>query len=196
MDIMSVVRPDHEEDDAGKVGCFRTGETLIRLLPLGLCVAALVLMLNNSESNEYGSLSYSDLGAFRYLVHANGICAAYSLLSAIFAARLQSSKPRAWTFFLLDQVLTYVILAAGAVACELLYSENKGDEAVTWSEACGSYGKFCHKATASVAMTFVSVVVYAGLSLISSYRLFSKFDAPVCYHTGSGKGIENPVFQG
>ncbi|CAM8990616.1 unnamed protein product [Rhodiola kirilowii] len=194
MDIMSVVRPDHEEDDAGKVGCFRTGETLIRLLPLGLCVAALVLMLNNSESNDYGSISYSDLGAFRYLVHANGICAAYSLLSAIFAARLQSSKPRAWTFFLLDQVLTYVILAAGAVACELLYLEHKGDEAVTWSEACGSYAKFCHKATASVAMTFVSVVVYAGLSLISSYRLFSKFDAPVCYNTG--KGIENPVFQG
>uniref|UniRef100_A0A7N0VE04 CASP-like protein n=1 Tax=Kalanchoe fedtschenkoi TaxID=63787 RepID=A0A7N0VE04_KALFE len=129
-----------------------------------------------------------------YLVHANGICAGYSLLSAIFAARLQPSKPRAWTFFLLDQALTYVILAAGAVACEILFLEHKGDEAVTWSEACGSFGKFCHRATASVVITFVSVLVYAGLSLISSYRLFTKYDAPVCFH--SGKGTKNPVFQG
>lgn len=65
MNIMTGVTRPGDEDDAGKVSCFRTGETLIRLLPLGLCVVALVLMLKNSESNDYGSLSYSDIGAFR-----------------------------------------------------------------------------------------------------------------------------------
>ena len=44
----------------------RTAETILRLVPMALGVAALVVMLKNSQSNEFGSVSYSDLGAFRY----------------------------------------------------------------------------------------------------------------------------------
>nr|GEU90304.1 CASP-like protein 2A1 [Tanacetum cinerariifolium] len=114
----------------------RTAETLLRLFPVGLCVAALVVMLKDSESNEYGALSYSNITAFRFLVHANGICAGYSLLSAAYTAMPRPiTMPRAWTFFLLDQVLTYLILAAGVVAAEVAFLTYKGDVAVTWSEA-------------------------------------------------------------
>lgn len=184
---------DHEQrggDDTGSA--MRSVETLLRLLPVGLCVAALVLMLKDSETNDFGSLSYSNIGAFRYLVHANGICAGYSLLAAVVAAVPRpSTMPRAWTFFLLDQLLTYVILAAGAVSTEVVYLAYKGDEAITWSETCGSYGGFCKKATASVAITFVVGICYALLSLMSSYRLFSKYDAPIAY---SNKGIEIAAF--
>ncbi|KVI10588.1 Uncharacterized protein family UPF0497, trans-membrane plant [Cynara cardunculus var. scolymus] len=176
-----------EEGGEGSSG-IRTVETLLRLLPVGLCVAALVVMLKDSETNEYGSLSYSNLTAFRFLVHANGICAGYSLLSAAFTAIPRPiTMPRAWTFFLLDQVLTYLILAAGAVATEVAFLTYKGDVAVTWSEVCGTYGDFCRKATASIIITFVVVICYVLLSLISSYRLFSKYDAPVGY---KNKGIE------
>ncbi|XP_031376959.1 CASP-like protein 2A1 [Punica granatum] len=170
-------------------------ETLLRLVPMGLCVSALVIMLKNSQSSDYGSISYSDLGAFRYLVHANGICAGYSLLSAIIIAMPRpSTMSRAWTFFFLDQVLTYVILAAGAVSAEVLFLAYKGDAAITWSEACGSFGGFCRKATASVAITLAAVAFYAVLSLISSYKLFSRFDTPVPIPPPSctGKGIEAP----
>ena len=45
--------------------CMRTAETLLRLVPMGLCIAALVVMLKNSQTNDFGSLSYSKLGAFR-----------------------------------------------------------------------------------------------------------------------------------
>lgn len=163
-------------------------ETLLRLLPMALCLSALVLMLKNSQSNDFGSISYSDLASFRYLAHANGICAAYSLLSAIASAVPRpSTKPRAWTFFLLDQVFTYIILGAGAVSTEVIYLAYKGNAAITWSSACGSFGIFCHKATAALILTFGVVFCYAVLSLISSYRLFSKYDAPVGY---SNKGIE------
>ncbi|KAE8680067.1 CASP-like protein 2A1 [Hibiscus syriacus] len=172
----------------------RTAETMLRLVPMALGVAALVVMLKDSQSNEFGSVSYSDLGAFRYLVHANGICAGYSLLSAIIAAMPRpSTMPRAWTFFLLDQMLTYIILAAASVSTEVLYLANKGDSAITWSAACGSFSGFCHKATTSVIITFVTVLCYAALSLVSSYRLFTKFDAPVNY---TSKTIETTVFHG
>ncbi|CAH2068563.1 unnamed protein product [Thlaspi arvense] len=123
-----------------------------------------------------------------YLVQANGICAGYSLLSAVVAAVPRpSSMPRAWTLFLLDQILTCAILAAGAMSTEVVYLAYKGDEAVTWSAACGSFGGFCRKATAAVALTFVVAICYAALSLVSSYRLFSKYDAPI---SCGGKGIE------
>ncbi|KAL8209058.1 hypothetical protein R6Q57_008470 [Mikania cordata] len=174
-----------EEDGISGI---RTAETLLRLFPVALCVAALVVMIKDSETNEYGSLSYSSINAFRFLVHANGILAGYSLLSAAFTAVPRTiTMSRAWTFFLLDQVLTYLILAAGAVATEVEFLTYKGDVAVTWSEACGTYGRFCRQATASIVITFLVVICYVLLSLISSYRLFSKYDAPVGYRN---KGIE------
>ncbi|KAJ0100981.1 CASP-like protein F16 [Pistacia vera] len=186
---LPMLQGSRDEDDMPAV---RTAEPLARLVPMALCVAALVVMLKNSETNDFGSLSYSDLGAFRYLVHANGICAGYSLLSAIIAAMPRRfTMSQAWTFFFLDQVLTYLILAAGAVAAEVLYLEQKGDLAITWSAACGTFAGFCHKATVSVIITFVAVACYAVLSLVSSYKLFSKYDAPVTYPTT--KGIEIPA---
>ncbi|KAI4307720.1 hypothetical protein L6164_030877, partial [Bauhinia variegata] len=91
-------------EEEGNTTTLRTAETFLRLVPTGLCVAALVLMLKNSQANEYGSVSYTDLGAFRYLVNANGICAGYSLLSAVIVAMPRpATTSRAWTFFFLDQ---------------------------------------------------------------------------------------------
>lgn len=42
-------------------------ETLLRAAPLGLCVAAMVVMLRDTQTNEYGTVSYSDLGGFKYV---------------------------------------------------------------------------------------------------------------------------------
>ncbi|XP_051135906.1 CASP-like protein 2A1 [Andrographis paniculata] len=170
---------EEEEVVAADGGAMRTAETLLRILPVGLCVAALVIMLKDSQTTDYGTLSYSDLGAFRYLVHASGVCAGYSLLSAAVAAVPRpATMSRAWAFFLLDQLLTYIILAAGAISTEVVYLAYKGDASITWSQTCGAFGGFCRKATASVAITFIVTLCYAALSLISSYRLFSKYDAP------------------
>ncbi|KAI7737980.1 hypothetical protein M8C21_022826 [Ambrosia artemisiifolia] len=168
------------QEKDGSSSSIRMTEMLLRLIPVGLCVAALVVMIKDSESNDYGSLSYSNFTGFRFLVHANGILAGYSLVSAAFTSVPRPmTMPRAWTFFLLDQVSTYLILAAGAVATELVFLAYKGDEQVTWSEACGTYGHFCRQETTSIIITFLVVVCYVLLSLISSYRLFSKYDAPV-----------------
>lgn len=91
------------------------------------------------------------------------------------------------------QLLTYIILAAGAVSTEVVYLAYKGDTSITWSQTCGSFGGFCRKATASIAITFGVTLCYAGLSVISSYRLFSKYDAPLDYT--DNKGIQVATFQ-
>ncbi|XP_045824096.1 CASP-like protein 2A2 [Trifolium pratense] len=176
--ITATAAPDNQELEGNKTTFLRTAETFLRLLPIGFCVPALVLMLKNSEENDHGSVSYTDLGAFRYLVLANGICAGYSLLSAVLVSVLRPNALRAWTFFFLDQVLTYIILSAGASTMEVVYLAENGDSAILWSSACGSFGQFCHKIKVSAALTFVALVCYVLLSLISSYKLFSKFDVP------------------
>ncbi|PNX75171.1 CASP-like protein 10-like, partial [Trifolium pratense] len=60
----SVVVVDDEEFDGKEASLLRIVETFLRLFPIGLCVTALVIMLKNSEENKYGSVAYSDLGAF------------------------------------------------------------------------------------------------------------------------------------
>lgn len=62
MDIMGQRAPVEDGSASG----MRTAETMLRLVPMALSVAALVVMLKNSQTNDFGSLSYSDLGAFRY----------------------------------------------------------------------------------------------------------------------------------
>ncbi|XP_042514903.1 CASP-like protein 2A1 [Macadamia integrifolia] len=189
-----VVSASAVEEEKGRTSV-QTAETLLRLFPMVLCVTALVIMLKDSQTSDFGSISSLDLGAFKYLVYANGICAGYSLLSAFYTAVPRSSTmSRAWTVFFFDQILTYMILAAGTVSAEMLYLAYKGDEAITWSEACGSFSGFCRKATTSVIITFAAVACYAGLSFISSYRLFSRYDPPVSHL--SDKGVESAVSQG
>jgi len=55
----------------------RPVETLLRVAPLGLFVAAMAMMLKDQQTNEYGTVAYSDLGGFKYLIYANGLCAAF-----------------------------------------------------------------------------------------------------------------------
>ncbi|KAF2314474.1 hypothetical protein GH714_026809 [Hevea brasiliensis] len=192
---MGLMGSTTDEKEEAASSPMRTAETILRLVPMALCISALVLMLKNSQTNDFGSLSYSDLCAFRYLVHANGICAGYSLLSAVIVAMPRpSTMSKAWTFFFLDQVLTYIILAAAAVSVEVLYLARKGDTSITWSAVCVSFGGFCHKATASAIITFAVVACYILLSLLSSYKLFSRFSAPAISYPG--KDIEIAGCQG
>ncbi|XP_056866549.1 CASP-like protein 2A2 isoform X2 [Raphanus sativus] len=147
----------------------RTVETVLRVASMALSIASLVIMIKNSISNDFGSLSYSTLGAFKCTLF-------HSLTLETIPCRI--SKPRLWTVFLLDQVVTYAVLAAGAVSAETVYLAYKGNLNITWSSACDYYGIFCHKALVSVILALLVSVLYVSLSFISSYRLFSRFEAP------------------
>lgn len=79
---------------------------------------------------------------------------------------------------------------------ELLYLAENGVPTAAWGAACSSFGRFCHKVTASTAITFAVVVCYIMLSLISSYKLFSKYDAPAALVDNPNKGIDIANFSG
>jgi len=171
----------------------RPVETLLRLLPVGLCISALVVMLKTEQSDQYVQLDYNDIGAFRFLAYANGISAGYSLISAFDSmVSLSHHISKSWILFLLDQGITYMMLAGGVVATQVLYIAYKGDEEVLWEQVCGSYGRFCNRAGASVIISFFALICFLLLSLLSSYRLFSKYDPPI---HGEGKLEDQNVVQ-
>lgn len=156
-------------------------ELLFRVTPLALCIAAMAIMLKNKQSNQYGALHYSDIGGLKYLVYANGICAVYSILSLlgfVFSTGVDYSRTRAWIMFILDQALTYVILTAGVCGIEIMDLAYQGNEQVSWSRVCVSYGEFCNNARASVLITMAVLVCFMVLSLLSAHRLFIKYEAP------------------
>lgn len=82
---MEVVGMGPRDEDGGSSSSLRTAETLLRLLPIAPCVVALVVMLHDSQTNDFGSLSYSHLGAFRYVcIHTHKhVCALHFIYHQI-----------------------------------------------------------------------------------------------------------------
>ena len=70
-------------DEGGNKSSMRTAETLLRLVPVALCTLSLVVMLKSSQTNDFGSLSYSDLGAFKYYFssHFPAVCVIFFIMT-------------------------------------------------------------------------------------------------------------------
>jgi hypothetical protein len=49
---------------------------------------------------------------------------------------------------------------------------------VSWGEVCSYFGGFCGRATVSVALQAAALLCFVALSLVSAFRLFTRFDAP------------------
>lgn len=81
----------HDEFE-GNSSFIRVVETLLRLFPIALSVTALIIMLKNSEENEYGSVSYTDLSAFRYLSINSDMHSLLSLLQKFIRSRFENSS--------------------------------------------------------------------------------------------------------
>eukprot|EP00252_Welwitschia_mirabilis_P027184 TRINITY_DN924_c0_g1_i1.p1 TRINITY_DN924_c0_g1~~TRINITY_DN924_c0_g1_i1.p1 ORF type:complete len:192 (-),score=29.30 TRINITY_DN924_c0_g1_i1:226-801(-) len=159
----------------------RSLEACLRVFAAGLCVAGMVLMLKNKIVGQYSTLEYRQIRAFEYLTYASGAAAGYSMISAVGSVVAHDCRGyRSWILLLLDQGFTYVILSAGAAATEVLYVAYRGEPEATWFAACqGGTRPFCNKATASVVSTFCALLCLLCLSILSSYRVFSKYDPPL-----------------
>ncbi|KAL8215730.1 hypothetical protein R6Q57_022567 [Mikania cordata] len=78
----------------------------------------------------------------RFLVSISAISAGYALISVV-SSWVKNLMNKAWIFFVCDQVVTYLMVACVGSIGEILYLAYNGNQKVTWSEACSSYGRFC-----------------------------------------------------
>ncbi|XP_043690722.1 CASP-like protein 2D1 isoform X2 [Telopea speciosissima] len=150
----------------------------LRLSVIPLSVVSIWLTVTNKQdNNSYGRLEFSNLTGLKYMVCINAISAAYSLM-AIVSSWLKCLLTKAWFFLISDQVLTYLMVTSGAAVVEILYLAYNGDKNVSWSEGCSSFGRFCNRVKVALVLHAIALFCFFALSLISAYRVFSKFDPP------------------
>ncbi|XP_042478252.1 CASP-like protein 2D1 [Macadamia integrifolia] len=153
-------------------------DLLLRISVIPLSVASIWLTVTNKQfSDNYGRLEFSNFTGLKYMVCINAISAGYSLL-AVISSWLKCLLTKAWFFLISDQVLSYLMVTSAAAVVEILYLAYNGDKNISWSEACSSFGWFCNRVKVALVLHAIALLCFFALSLISAYRIFSKFDPP------------------
>ncbi|XBH78191.1 CASP-like protein 2D1 [Triticum urartu] len=161
-------------------------EMALRVCVIPLALASLWEMATNKQANDtYGEISFSNLSGFKYLVFINAVTAAYSVVSILMSS-FKSLARYDWLIFLLDQAAAYLLVTSCSAAAELVYLAMEGDREVSWGEVCSYFGRFCGRATVSVALQAAALLCFVALSLVSAFRVFREFDAPGAHVDCSG----------
>ncbi|XP_011097872.1 CASP-like protein 2D1 isoform X2 [Sesamum indicum] len=150
----------------------------IRLLLVPFNLVAIWIAVNNRENNiDYGELEFADFIGLKYMVCISAVSAGYALFAAV-SSWIRCLVTRAWIFFVADQVLAYLMVTSVATLVEFLYLAYNGDQVVSWSQACASYGKFCSRLKIAVSLHVIGVCCFLVLAVISAFRVFRRYDPP------------------
>ncbi|KAE7995249.1 hypothetical protein FH972_000068 [Carpinus fangiana] len=163
----------------------RVAELVLRSVICALGVLAAVLVGTDTQVKEIFTIQkkarFTDMKALVFLVIANGIAAAYSLVQmlrcvvSMVRGNLLFSKPLAWAIFSGDQVMAYLTVAAVAAAAQSSVFAKLGQQEVQWMKICNMYGKFCNQVgegIASAVLVSLSMVVLSCMSAFSLFRLY------------------------
>ncbi|GMI63758.1 CASP-like protein 2D1 [Hibiscus trionum] len=155
-------------------------DSSLRLCVIPLSVATIWLTVTNKEHNSiYGDVNFTNLTGLKYMVFTSAISAGYATFAAVASCiTFTCFVTKAWLFFVSDQVVAYLMVTSGAAVMEILELAYNGDQKITWSEACESYGKFCSKMKVALLLHALVLCCFIVLAAISAYRLFTPFHPP------------------
>ncbi|GMN36606.1 hypothetical protein TIFTF001_006143 [Ficus carica] len=163
----------------------RVAELVLRCLISAFGLIACVLVATDTQIKEIFSIQkkakFTDMKALVFLVTANGIVAAYSLVQALrcvvsmVRGNALFSKPLAWVIFSGDQVMAYVMVAAVGAAAQSAVFAKLGQTELQWMKICNMYDKFCNQVgegIASAVLVSLSTVVISCISAFNLFRLY------------------------
>lgn len=172
----------------------RVVELVLRFVICGLGVLAAVLVGTDTEVKYIFSIrkraKFTDMKALVFLVVANAIAAAYSLVQGLRCVEnmvrgtVLFSKPLAWIIFSGDQIMAYVTVAAVASAAQSAVIGKLGQPELQWMKICDLYKKFCNQVGEGLASAVVVSLSMVALSCISAFSLFRLYNG--------GKSKNNP----
>ncbi|KAK6149648.1 hypothetical protein DH2020_017173 [Rehmannia glutinosa] len=160
----------------------RVAELVLRCLICGLAIVSAVLIVTDTQVREIFTIrkraKFTDMKALVFLVIANGIAAAYSLVQVLrcvvsmIKGTVLFNKPLAWAIFSGDQVMAYLTLSAVAAAVQSGIIAQFGQTELQWMKTCKLYAKFCNQVGEGVASSLLACLSMVLLSAISAYGLF------------------------
>ncbi|ESQ55932.1 hypothetical protein EUTSA_v10026349mg [Eutrema salsugineum] len=113
------------------------------------------------------------LSAFVYNISANAIACGYTAISIVILiiSKGRRSKGLLMAVLLGDLVMVALLFSGTGAAGAIGLMGLKGNKHVMWKKVCNVFGKFCHQAAASVAITFLSAVVFMVLVVLDAMKL-------------------------
>ncbi|KAL6990647.1 hypothetical protein U1Q18_008765 [Sarracenia purpurea var. burkii] len=160
----------------------RVTELVLRFLICGLGVLAAALIGSDTQVKEIFSIQkkarFTDMKVLVFLVVANGLAAAYSLVQGLrcmvsmVRGKALFNKTLAWAIFSGDQLMAYLMLAAAAAAAQSSIFAKFGEPDLQWMKICNLYGKFCNQVGEGLATALIASLSMVILSAVSAFSLF------------------------
>ncbi|KAL2245019.1 CASP-like protein 2B1 [Sesamum indicum] len=163
----------------------KVAELVLRCVICVLAILAAVLIGTDTQVREIFTIrkkaKFTDMKALVFLVIANGLAAAYSLVQVLrcvlsmIRGTVLFSKPLAWAIFSGDQVMAYLSLSAVAASAQSAVFAKLGQPELQWMKTCTLYEKFCNQVgegVASAVLASLSMVVLSAISAFSLFRLY------------------------
>nr|XP_043636821.1 CASP-like protein 2B1 [Erigeron canadensis]XP_043636822.1 CASP-like protein 2B1 [Erigeron canadensis] len=164
----------------------RVAELILRSAIFGLALVAALLVATDIQVKEIFTIQkkakFTDMKSLVFLVVANGIAAAYSVMQIlrcvvgmVRGTSVLFNKPLAWLIFSGDQLMAYTIVAAIGASTQSAVFAKFGEPQLQWMKVCDMYGKFCNQVGEGIASSvFVcaSLVIVSGISAFSLFRLY------------------------
>ncbi|KAL0398882.1 UNVERIFIED_CONTAM: CASP-like protein 2B1 [Sesamum radiatum] len=163
----------------------KVAELVLRCVICVLAILAAVLIGTDTQVREIFTIrkkaKFTDMKALVFLVIANGLAAAYSLVQVLrcvlsmIRGTVLFSKPLAWAIFSGDQVMAYLSLSAVAASAQSAVFAKLGQPELQWMKTCTLYEKFCNQVgegVASAVLASLSMVLLSAISAFSLFRLY------------------------
>ncbi|XP_004516298.1 casparian strip membrane protein 2 [Cicer arietinum] len=118
--------------------------------------------------------SYDSFTTFQFFVITMAIVAGYLVLSLPFSIvaiiRPHAPGPRLF-LIILDSVFLTLATASAASAASIVYLAHNGNQDTNWLAICNQFGDFCAQTSGAVVSSFVAVVVFVFLVVMSALAL-------------------------
>ncbi|XP_071700916.1 CASP-like protein 2B1 [Rutidosis leptorrhynchoides] len=163
----------------------KVAELILRSLICGLSLVAALLVATDTQVQEIFTIQkkakFTDMKAFVFLVVANGIAAAYSLVQVLrcvvsmVRGNFLFNKPLTWLIFSGDQLIAYIVVAAIGAAAQSAVFSKVGEPELQWMKVCDMYEKFCNQVGKGIATSLIacaSMVIVSSISAFSLFRLY------------------------
>ncbi|KAJ8899605.1 hypothetical protein K2173_018579 [Erythroxylum novogranatense] len=170
----------HRKEKAGYKKGVAIFDFILRIGAVTAASAAAAAMGTSDETLPFFTqffqfqASYDDLPTFQFFVIAMGIVAGYLVLSLPFSivsiVRPHAVGPRL-LLLILDTVALTLTTAAGAAAAAIVYLAHNGNSNTNWLAICQQFGDFCQKVSGAVVASFVTVVLFVLLVVMSAVAL-------------------------
>ncbi|CAH2054035.1 unnamed protein product [Thlaspi arvense] len=153
---------------------------LLRLAAIVAASVAAATMFTSDETLPFFTqflqfqAGYDDLPTFQFFVIAMSMIAGYLVLSLPFSVvtivRPLATAPRL-LLLVLDTAALAFSTAAASSAAAISYLAHNGNQNTNWLPICQQFGDFCQKTSGSVVSSFVAVVFFAMLVVLSGVAL-------------------------